>query len=185
VNTDRERERFSRVSANAVAAALRLGRSEMPEASDARLLLMIVANAAACLGRLRVNSQDALTVFWDAYEQGTKMTELPGDPPRFNVGRRGSANSRPGHSKSEARNVRRTVPSFDAAGRPSREGDEAVVSAPVRVIFRCSKCTAIYEVTQQRRPVRVSGMFRCYVCREVLHSWAGEHDFLDWKAIDV
>jgi hypothetical protein len=80
-----EIERHSRVGADAVAAALRFARSEMPEASDARLLLLIVANAAACLGQLRVRSQDVLTIVWGFFEQGYEMPELPGDPPRFAI----------------------------------------------------------------------------------------------------
>jgi hypothetical protein len=81
MSTD-EIERHSRVAANAVAAALRFARSEMPEASDARLLLLIVGNAAACLGRLRVRSQDVMTVAWGFYEQGSELPEFDGDPPR-------------------------------------------------------------------------------------------------------
>ena len=45
-----ESERYSRVAADAVEAALRLARSDMPEASAARILLLIVGQAAACLG---------------------------------------------------------------------------------------------------------------------------------------
>jgi hypothetical protein len=84
LSTD-EIERFSRVSADAVAAALRLARSEMPEASDARLLLLIVGHAAACLGRLRVRSQDVMTVAWGFYEQGSELPELDGDPPKLSI----------------------------------------------------------------------------------------------------
>jgi hypothetical protein len=54
-----EIERYSRAAADAVAAALRLARSELPEASDARLLLLIVGHVAACLGQLRVRSQES------------------------------------------------------------------------------------------------------------------------------
>jgi hypothetical protein len=80
-----EIERYSRVAADAVAAALRLARSEMPEASDARLLLLIIGNAAACLGRLRVPSEDVLTIVRRFFEQGSEMPTLPGDPPRYDL----------------------------------------------------------------------------------------------------
>jgi hypothetical protein len=80
-----EIERYSRVAADAVAAALRLARSELPGASDARLLLLIVGHAAACLGQLRVRSQDVLTIVWGFFEQGSEMPTPRGDPPRFTI----------------------------------------------------------------------------------------------------
>jgi len=78
-----EIERHNRVAADAVAAALRFARSEMPEACDARLLLLIVGRAAACLGRLRVRSQDVMTITWGFYNQGSELPEIDGDPPTF------------------------------------------------------------------------------------------------------
>jgi hypothetical protein len=78
-----EIERYNRVAADAVATALRFARSQMPEASDARLLLLIVGNASARLGNLRVRSQDVMTVAWGFYEQGSELPEIDGDPPRF------------------------------------------------------------------------------------------------------
>ncbi len=82
-----EAEQHSRVAADAVAAALRFPRSEMQDASDARLLLMIIGNAAACLGRLRVESRDVLQVVYSLYEPGSQMPPLPGTPPRFDIDR--------------------------------------------------------------------------------------------------
>ena len=81
-----ESERYSRVAADAVAAAMRLARDDMPEASAARVLLLIVGQAAACLGRLGVNSQDVLTITWGYYEHGRSETlTLWDDPPRLAV----------------------------------------------------------------------------------------------------
>jgi hypothetical protein len=77
-----EIERHSRVAAAAVATALRVARSEMPEASDARLLLLIIGHVAACLGRLRVRSQDVMTIAWG---QGGELPEIDGDPPRISI----------------------------------------------------------------------------------------------------
>ena len=65
-----ESERYRQVAADAVTAALRLAQSDMPDASAARMLLLIVGQAAACLGRLGVNSQDVLTITWGYYEHG-------------------------------------------------------------------------------------------------------------------
>ena len=65
------------MAADAVAAALRLARSDMPDASAARLLLLIVGQAAACLGRLGVDSQDVLTITWGYYEHGRSETPAP------------------------------------------------------------------------------------------------------------
>jgi hypothetical protein len=72
--TTYENERYSRVAADAVEAALRLARADMPEASAARMLLLIVGQAAACLGRLGVNSKDVLTITWGYYEHGRSET---------------------------------------------------------------------------------------------------------------
>jgi hypothetical protein len=81
-----EVEKHSRVAADAVATALRFARSQMPEASDARLLLLIVGHAAAYLGRLRVRSQDVMTVTWGFYEQGCELPEIDGDPQKLSIG---------------------------------------------------------------------------------------------------
>jgi hypothetical protein len=80
-----EIERHNRVAADAVATALRFARSQMPEVSDARLLLLIVGNASARLGNLRVRSQDVMTVAWGFYEQGSELPAIDGDPPRFSI----------------------------------------------------------------------------------------------------
>jgi hypothetical protein len=82
-----ESERYSRVAANAVAAALRLARDDMPDASAARLLLLIVGQAAACLGRLGVDSQEVLTITWGYHEHGRSETSaLWEDPPAAELG---------------------------------------------------------------------------------------------------
>jgi hypothetical protein len=65
-----ESERYRQVAADAVTAALRLARSDMPDASAARMLLLIVGQAAAYLGRLGVNSQDVLTITWAITNMG-------------------------------------------------------------------------------------------------------------------
>ena len=72
-----EAERYSRVATDAVEAALRLAQADMPDASAARMLLLIVGQAAACLGRLGVSSQDVLTITWGYYEHGRS------EAPRF------------------------------------------------------------------------------------------------------
>ena len=74
------------MAADAVAAALRLARDDMPEASASRVLLLIVGQAAACLGRLGVNSQDVLTVTWGYHEHGyNELLALGDDSPRLAV----------------------------------------------------------------------------------------------------
>jgi hypothetical protein len=82
---DHERANYSRVAADAVAAALRLARLEMPEASDARLLLMILGNVAACCGRLRIEYPDVLRIVSGLYKEGSELPTLPGPTPRFNI----------------------------------------------------------------------------------------------------
>jgi hypothetical protein len=76
---------YSKVAADAVAAALRLARSEMPEASDARLLLMILGNAAACCGRLRIEYPDVLSIVSRLHQHGSELPLLSGPSPRFNI----------------------------------------------------------------------------------------------------
>jgi hypothetical protein len=55
----------------------------------------------------------------------------------------------------------------------------------ITVRFCCTKCGALYQATQERMSIRATGSFKCHVCKEVLHSWAGEYDYFDWKAIEV
>jgi len=57
-------------------------------------------------------------------------------------------------------------------------------ASPSKVIFRCAKCGAAYQAAQHWVRVRSSGSFKCDVCREVLHSWAGDYDYIDWKAFE-
>jgi hypothetical protein len=78
-----ERVEYSKVAADAVAPALRLARSEMPEASDARLLLMILGNAAVCCGRLRIEYPDVLRIVSGLYQEGSQLPPLNGPTPRF------------------------------------------------------------------------------------------------------
>lgn len=53
------------------------------------------------------------------------------------------------------------------------------------IVFVCAKCGAAYQAAQQRLTVRATGSFKCQVCKEVLHSWAGAFDYLDWRAIEL
>src|SRR5262245_22752360 len=46
-----------------------------------------------------------------------------------------------------------------------------------KVLFCCAKCGAAYQAIQQWSPVRATGSFKCQVCRETLHSWAGRYDY--------
>ena len=72
---DEDSERFSRVSADAVSAAMTVVREEMPEASEARGLLLILGNAAISCGRLRVERTDVLDLVGGAYDQGARLPQ--------------------------------------------------------------------------------------------------------------
>jgi hypothetical protein len=85
MNDEDPRVHFSEVAAKAVAAALRLARSEMPKASDARLLLLILGNAAACCGRLRIEYDDVMSLTSGLYKEGAGLPPLPGSRPRFEI----------------------------------------------------------------------------------------------------
>jgi hypothetical protein len=71
-----ENIRVSRVAAIAVAAAMRVAKAEMPEASERRLLLTVLANVASSAGILRIDFDDVMNIFADAYREGEQR-----DPP--------------------------------------------------------------------------------------------------------
>ncbi len=48
-------------------------KQQMPEASEARGLLLILGNAAISCGRLRVEREDVLRLVSEAYDQGAGM----------------------------------------------------------------------------------------------------------------
>ena len=55
----------------------------------------------------------------------------------------------------------------------------------VAVIFCCTDCGAGYQAQQYRPPVQCFGSFKCQVCRNEVHSWRGEYDYIDWTAIET
>jgi hypothetical protein len=65
-----ENIRVSRVAAIAVAAAMRVAKAEMPEASERRLLLTVLANVASSAGILRIDFDDVLSIVSGAYKAG-------------------------------------------------------------------------------------------------------------------
>jgi hypothetical protein len=56
--------------------------------------------------------------------------------------------------------------------------------SPAKIIFRCEKCGAAYQAAQQWIGVRASGSFKCHVCKEILYSWAGDYDYINWEAFE-
>ena len=71
-----ENIRFSRVAALAVAAAMRAAKTEMPEASERRLLLTVLMNVASSAGILRIEFDDVINIVAGAYKAGEQH-----DPP--------------------------------------------------------------------------------------------------------
>ena len=71
-----ENIRFSRVAALAVAAAMRVAKTEMPEASERRLLLTVLMNVASSTGILRIEFDDVINIVAGAYKAGEQH-----DPP--------------------------------------------------------------------------------------------------------
>ena len=82
--SDEDSERFSRVAADAVSAAMTVVHEEMAEVSESRGLLLILANATVLCGRLRVERADVLDVVGGAYDQGA---QLPQEHSRCSDGR--------------------------------------------------------------------------------------------------
>jgi len=72
---DESSERLSRVAADAVSAAMSVVHKEMPDSSEARGLLLILANAAVSCGRLRVERTDVLDLVGGAYDQGVRLPQ--------------------------------------------------------------------------------------------------------------
>ena len=62
---------ISQASAEAVAEAMNVIKRRMPEASEPRRLMMIMANAAASCGMLGIQRDDVLTLVAGAYENGS------------------------------------------------------------------------------------------------------------------
>lgn len=72
---DDERSRLSRAAADAVTAAMRVIHEAMPEASEARALLLILSNASMSCGLLRVERKDVLDLVGGAYDQGAQLPQ--------------------------------------------------------------------------------------------------------------
>jgi hypothetical protein len=77
LSDEQEHVRFSRVGASAVAAAMRVALAEMPEASEKRRLLLVLTNAAASCGILRIEVDDVMSLVAGAYKQGSQLPAPP------------------------------------------------------------------------------------------------------------
>jgi methanogenic corrinoid protein MtbC1 len=78
MSDEQEHIRFSRVAANAMQAAMRVTRDEMPEASEKRRLLLVLANAAASCGILRIDVDAVMKLVAGAYKQGLEVAPPAG-----------------------------------------------------------------------------------------------------------
>jgi hypothetical protein len=52
----------------------------------------------------------------------------------------------------------------------------------IPVIFSCPKCGVYYQATQEQRPDKHFGSFKCEDCKAEVHAWSGIYDYFDWKA---
>jgi hypothetical protein len=77
MSDEQEGIQFSQVAANAVAAAMRVAHAEMPGDSEKRRLLLVLANAAASCGILRVEFDDLMKLVAGAYKQGSQLPAPP------------------------------------------------------------------------------------------------------------
>jgi hypothetical protein len=80
MSNEPENIRISRVAAIAVAAAMRVAKAEMPEASERRLLLTVLMNAASSAGILRIDLDDIMNLVAGAYEAGLQQQGPPTGP---------------------------------------------------------------------------------------------------------
>jgi hypothetical protein len=76
-----ENIRFSRVAAIAVAAAMKVAKAEMPEASERRLLLTVLANVASSAGLLRIDFDVVMNIVAGAYK--ASVQHVPPTGPLF------------------------------------------------------------------------------------------------------
>jgi hypothetical protein len=75
-----EHIRYSRVAAIAVAAAMRVAKAEMPEASERRLLLTVLMNVASSAGILRIDFDDVMNLVAGCYKHGVQQHDPPTGP---------------------------------------------------------------------------------------------------------
>ena len=75
-----EHIRYSRVAAIAVAAAMRVTKAEIPEASERRLLLTVLMNVAASAGILRIEFDDVMNLVTGCYKEGVQQRDPPTGP---------------------------------------------------------------------------------------------------------
>ena len=60
------------------------------------------------------------------------------------------------------------------------------MSAPVTVIFVCSKCCAGYQAAQERRQTeKASDSFKCEICDTQVYAWSGSYAYVDWEAVET
>ena len=75
--SESEAVQFSKVAAEALRAALEVGRQRMPEASDARLLLLAIRYAAVGCARHGVVYADLECLVSSAFEHGRQLPPFP------------------------------------------------------------------------------------------------------------
>jgi hypothetical protein len=80
MSNEPENIHISRVAAIAVAAAMRVAKAEMPEASERRLLLTVLMNAASSAGILRIDFDDVMNLVAGAYKAGLQQHSPPTGP---------------------------------------------------------------------------------------------------------
>ncbi len=59
------------------------------------------------------------------------------------------------------------------------------MSAPVKVSFVCSKCSAGYQAIQKVRPEKIKGSFQCEVCQNEIYQWCGNYAYFDWQPFET
>ena len=59
------------------AAAMSVAKAEMPDASEKRLLALVLTNAAASCGILRIEFDDVMTLTAEAYKLGAQQPAPP------------------------------------------------------------------------------------------------------------
>jgi predicted RNA-binding Zn-ribbon protein involved in translation (DUF1610 family) len=63
------------------------------------------------------------------------------------------------------------------------QGVALAMKVETPVYFSCPFCNLIFRTKQVRTTEHAIGKFQCVKCQAVVHSWAGNHDYLLWKPI--
>ena len=79
-NDDLDPERLSAVAFDAIVQAFRYVREQMPNASDSRIMLIILSGIARNTGIAGIERDDVMSIVSSAYQTGLEIRQRLGSP---------------------------------------------------------------------------------------------------------